>query len=346
MTNCRIGCRVMSTKNHHFRDISADRYDLAGARSWMANICGPHNLKAARPERIQFHHSGNVLPSMSTTLGYVEYGTDVTIGVGDEFNLNCYSLSLPLAGEQELDKSGQRLLSDRDRGVIISPHENQELTIGGDCHKLQVAIPRAAMQKTLEELLQRAVDAPLCFQPEMDAVDGAAAAWWRMARHLTDELERSRDLYGQLFFTRDMESALIKGLILSQPNNYSAELRDRLEIKLPHYLVRARDFIHAHAREDLSLEDVERAAGISRFKLFEGFKKYFGQSPMAYLKKYRLTAVRQELLEDRCARNISVIAMAWGFNHLGRFASEYRKLFDETPSMTIQRMEARRGRSF
>ncbi len=310
----------------------------------MADICGPHSLVVARPESIKFRHSGNVLPSMSTTLGYVEYGTDVTIGVGNEFNLNCYSLSLPLSGEQELDKSGYRLLSDRDRGVIVSPHENQELNIGGNCHKLQVAIPRDAVQKTLEEMLLRSVDIPLCFQPHMDAVEGAAAAWWRMARHLTDELERSRDLYGQLFFTRDIESALIKGLILSQPNNYSCELQERSRIKVPHYLVRARDFIHAHAREALSLADVEHAAGVSRFKLFEGFNKYFDQSPMAYLRKYRLTAVRRELQEDRCAHNISAIAMAWGFNHLGRFSSEYRKLFDETPSMTIQRLQARRAR--
>ncbi|MDE3737889.1 AraC family transcriptional regulator [Pseudomonas resinovorans] len=337
----------MSTKNHlHFRDISADRYDLAGARSWMSNICGPHHLKVAKPERIQFHHSGNVLPSMSTTLGYVEYGTDVTIGVGEEMNLNCYSVSLPLCGEQELAKSGRLLHSDRDWGVIVSPHEHQELTIGGDCHKLQVAIPRAAMQQTLEDLLQRSVDLPICFQAEMDAVEGAAASWWRMARHLIDELERSRDLYGQLFFTRDLESALIKGLILAQSNNYSDELRERLEIKLPHYLLRARSFIQAHAREDICLEDIERAAGVSRFKLFEGFRKYFDLSPMAYLKKHRLTAVRQDILEDRSQRNISEIAMAWGFNHLGRFSSEYRKLFGETPSATVQRLEARRGHSF
>ncbi|MGF6694377.1 AraC-like DNA-binding protein [Metapseudomonas resinovorans] len=312
----------------------------------MSNICGPHHLKVAKPERIQFHHSGNVLPSMSTTLGYVEYGTDVTIGVGEEMNLNCYSVSLPLCGEQELAKSGRLLHSDRDWGVIVSPHEHQELTIGGDCHKLQVAIPRAAMQQTLEDLLQRSVDLPICFQAEMDAVEGAAASWWRMARHLIDELERSRDLYGQLFFTRDLESALIKGLILAQPNNYSDELRERLEIKLPHYLLRARSFIQAHAREDICLEDIERAAGVSRFKLFEGFRKYFDLSPMAYLKKHRLTAVRQDILEDRSQRNISEIAMAWGFNHLGRFSSEYRKLFGETPSATVQRLEARRGHSF
>jgi len=49
---------------------------------------------------------------------------------------------------------------------------------------------------------------------------------------------------------------------------------------------------------------------------------------MAYLKKYRLGAVRQEILDDNSARNISVIAISWGVIHLGRFSSEYRKLFN------------------
>lgn len=330
----------------NFRDIRADRYDLAGARSWMSEICGPHLLQASTPNRIQFHHSGNVLKSMSTTLGHIEYGTDVTIGVADNEYLSSYSLSLPLVGEQELNLGGKLLLSDRDRAVIVSPHDSQELAIAGNCRKMQVVITRTAMRKTLEDMLQRPLDTPLNFVPEMDAVNGASASWWRMAKHFIEEMECSRELYGHVFFTRDLESALIKGLILAQPNNYSEELRQFLGVKLPHYLVRAKDFIHVNAREELHLDDIENAAGVSRFKLFEGFKKYFEMSPMAYLKKHRLTAVRQEILEDASARNISVIAMGWGFTHLGRFSTEYRKLFDETPSMTLQRNDARRNRSF
>jgi AraC-like DNA-binding protein len=145
-------------------------------------------------------------------------------------------------------------------------------------------------------------------------------------------------------FTRDIESSLIKGLILAQPNNYSEKLRNALGVKLPHYLIRAKQYIHDNARETLHLEDIEAAAGVSRFKLFEAFKKYFALSPMVYLKKYRLNAVRQEILEHGSVRNISEIAMGWGFTHLGRFSTEYRKLFDESPSMTLQRNESRRLR--
>ena len=86
---------------------------------------------------------------------------------------------------------------------------------------------------------------------------------------------------------------------------------------------------------------MERAAGVSRFKLFEGFRRYFGVSPMSYLKHYRLAAVREEILASGGARSISTIALGWGFSHLGRFSVDYRKRFEETPSMTQRR--AREG---
>lgn len=81
--------------------------------------------------------------------------------------------------------------------MIISPNEHQVLAISGDCRKLQVVITRAAMSETLEGLLQRPIDAPLRFESVMDAVQGAPAAWWRMARHFIAELEHSSELYDQ-----------------------------------------------------------------------------------------------------------------------------------------------------
>ncbi|ATE62574.1 AraC family transcriptional regulator [Thauera sinica] len=308
----------------------------------MAAICGPHWLKVSSPGQLQFQHSGNVLKSMSTTMGFIEYGTDVTVGIDTETPLNCYSVSLPVSGQQELSVRGELLVSDHDTGVIVSPDARQELTIAGNCRKMLVAIPRPAVRQVLEELLQHPVDKPLVFEPGMDAANGRQASWWRMVRHMIGELESSAaDLYGNAVFSSDLEKALIKGLILSQPSNYSAELERALGIKLPHYLLRARDFIHAQAREDLALEDIEVVAGVSRYKLFEGFRQYCGMSPMAYLKKFRLEQVRRALITDRGSGNVSSIAMDWGFTHLGRFSIEYRKLFGETPSQTLGRHQAK-----
>ena len=82
---------------------------------------------------------------------------------------------------------------------------------------MQVVIGRTAMRKVLEEMLQRPIDTPLRFDPEMDALDGASASWWRTVRHISEEMARS-ELYAQAFFSSDLERALIKGLILAQPN--------------------------------------------------------------------------------------------------------------------------------
>ncbi|WP_250145420.1 hypothetical protein, partial [Escherichia coli] len=50
---------------------------------------------------------------------------------------------------------------------------------------------------------------------------------WRTVRHISEEMARS-ELYAQAFFSSDLERALIKGLILAQPNNYSEALQQGL----------------------------------------------------------------------------------------------------------------------
>ena len=91
------------------------------------------------------------------------------------------------------------------------------------------------------------------------------------------------------------------------------------------------------AREEVCLEDVERVSGVSRFKLYEGFKQHFGMSPLAFRKKYRLEEVRRNILRSGSRSSISGIAMDWGFTHLGRFSIEYKKQFNELPSETLKR---------
>jgi AraC-like DNA-binding protein len=319
-----------------FQDIHAVRHDLQSAQAWMANICGPHELKASSPQRLHFQHAGNVLKSMSTVIGYIEYGTDVTIDI-DASVLNSYSISLPVSGQQELRKPNGLLISDSDNGLIVSPYDRQELFIAGDCRKIQVAIKCAAMRQVLEELLQRPTQQPIVFETQVSTSQGAPAAWWRLVKYLLVEMDQARNLFGHVSIARDIEKALIKGLILSQSNNYSNELVGLSRVRCPEYLLKAKQFIHDHASDEVDLDEVGRAVGVSRFKLYDDFKKYFDITPTLYLKRFRLEAVRQALLEGGHNENITAVAMRWGFNHLGRFSSDYKKLFLEVPSKTVER---------
>ncbi|MFM0694600.1 AraC family transcriptional regulator [Paraburkholderia graminis] len=329
---------MQSTSASGNRDIRAALSNLDSAREWMESICGPHALRVRHPEQLRFLQLGTTLGSMATTIGYVEYGTDVTVAVNGNSPLNCYSVSLPVVGHQELAVHGKTWLSDQDRGVIVSPLESQDLAITGNCRKLHVAIQHSALREVLQTMLRCPVEAPLVFQPDMDATTGDPASWWRMVKFLIGEMERSSPSLGQLYISGEFELTLLKGLLLSQPHNYSEQLADASAITPPHYLTKARQFIHDNAREPLAIEDIEHAAGVSRFKLFDGFRQYFGCTPIAYLKRYRLESARRDILEDRSVRNISSVALNWGMSHLGRFSTEYKALFGESPSDTLKRV--------
>jgi AraC-like DNA-binding protein len=317
--------------------IHASHHDLDGARDWMSTICGPHSLKASAPQRIEFEHSASVLSAMSTVLGRIQYGTDVVIGVDPGSSLKSYSVSLPLTGEQELNCGKGHVRSNADIGLIISPFDPQQLSITGNCRKLQVAIDCTSMHRVLEELLQCSPHAPLVFEPCINAQQGATASWWRMVRYLMDEMDSDSDYFEHLPMTRDLERSLIKGLILSQPNNYSRVLSERVEARCPGFLKQARQFIEDNCSYDIRLVDIERAAGVPGQKLHDSFKAYFGLSAVAYLKRFRLQSARRSLLQASGSYNVAAIASQWGFSHLGRFAQDYNRLFGELPSQTLER---------
>jgi len=317
--------------------LKAHHHDIDSARAWMADICGPHSLQASADRHLDFEHSANRLSALSTVVGRIQYGTEVVIGVDAGSALRSYSISLPLDGEQALQQGRQMLHSDPRVGLIVSPFEHQRLSIAANCQKLQVVITCTSMNQVLEQLLQRPVDQPIAFQTRIDAQEGASAAWWRMVRYVVDEMDQPVTLLGQLPLARDLERTLIKGLILSQPSNYSAELQACSESRSPAFILKARRFIELHAEQDVQLADIRQAAGVSPQRLHDGFKQHFGLSPLAYLKRFRLESVRRSLLEGPGHDTVATTALRWGFNHLGRFAGEYQQAFGERPSHTLAR---------
>jgi AraC family transcriptional regulator, ethanolamine operon transcriptional activator len=66
------------------------------------------------------------------------------------------------------------------------------------------------------------------------------------------------------------------------------------------------------------------------------FHETYGSAPMTYLRLLRLNAVRRVLLRAE-ERSVTTAATRFGFFHLGRFASDYSRLFEETPSATLRR---------
>ena len=81
-----------------------------------------------------------------------------------------------------------------------------------------------------------------------------------------------------------------------------------------------------------------KTAGVSERTLLRLFHERFGMSPKTYLTWNRFNKVRRELKKyKKGSVKISDIANAFGFWHMGQFAADYRRLFDELPSETLKK---------
>jgi AraC family ethanolamine operon transcriptional activator len=100
----------------------------------------------------------------------------------------------------------------------------------------------------------------------------------------------------------------------------------------------AREYIHARLSEPLPLSELCRHSGLKARTLENGFREVTGLTPIAYIRSLRLNVARRAILDDSTRqRSISDIAMDNGFWHLSQFATDYRKLFGETPTNTRRR---------
>jgi adenylate cyclase len=119
---------------------------------------------------------------------------------------------------------------------------------------------------------------------------------------------------------------------VSEPND---------ERVLPQHVRRALAYMRANMPERITVEDLASACAVSERTLLRQFQQFVGLPPLAYLRRLRLNAARAKLVDPQNNDGVADVAMRCGFSHLGRFATEYGRLFGETPSATRQRVRAR-----
>jgi AraC-like DNA-binding protein len=95
-------------------------------------------------------------------------------------------------------------------------------------------------------------------------------------------------------------------------------------------LCRAKDAIHDRSDEPLTLDDLARAAGLSRFHFLRSFRVVFSATPHQYLTRVRLHRARQLLLEERAS--VTDVCFEVGFQSLGSFSALFRRRMGEPPA--------------
>ena len=97
---------------------------------------------------------------------------------------------------------------------------------------------------------------------------------------------------------------------------------------LPQHVKLAVDHMRGNLGERITLSTLASVCSVPERTLLRQFERFAGHSPLAYLRRLRLSTARSELLRAESCDKISDIAVRCGFSHLGRFASEYQRLFE------------------
>jgi AraC-like DNA-binding protein len=96
------------------------------------------------------------------------------------------------------------------------------------------------------------------------------------------------------------------------------------------HLARARDLADAHYAEEIGVEDMARAAGLSRAHFSREFKRAFGESPRSYLLTRRLE--RAAALLRTTDRSVSDVCFSVGLRSLGSFTTSFARTYGLSPA--------------
>ncbi len=105
---------------------------------------------------------------------------------------------------------------------------------------------------------------------------------------------------------------------------------------------RAEEMVRECLGDDLSLTGFAAQLGTPLRTLELGFQDLYGTSLRAYRHALRLNAARHDLLRPDGEDSVGTVAVRWGLLHLGRFSTDYRRMFGESPSETRQAARRRR----
>jgi AraC family transcriptional regulator len=101
-------------------------------------------------------------------------------------------------------------------------------------------------------------------------------------------------------------------------------------------LNRAIEFVHAHLAEDISLDSLAGAAGLSPFHFARLFKRSTGVSPHQYVLRCRVERARGLLMRSKAS--IAEVAVEVGFCDQSHLAAHFKRVYGVSPKAFLQQV--------
>jgi AraC-like DNA-binding protein len=189
-----------------------------------------------------------------------------------------------------------------------------------------ILVERPALEERMETLGLDPV--------RLRAIEGAPIAWPIDLARVESILHGLFDGPGIPAPDFDIEEALIASLLGRSAGPSVVPDRPR---RAAWVLRRAEDHLRSVIDRPVSATELCRSVGCGRRQLETVFREHYGIGPIRFHRQLRMNLARRALQTQGAGRGeVTRVANAYGFAHLGRFAGAYRSLFGETPRATAQ----------
>ena len=259
---------------------------------------------------------------------------------------SAYRVNVLRSGCVESVHRGSSLIGGPGTAAVYQPEGDAGARWAAGSRLLGVKIDRCVVEDALSDALGRQLTSQIDFTSCMSIEAGAARSWINMLSLFAEQLFRPDSLLNQPLAGLPFVDSLVHGLLLAADNPYRSVVTGETHAVSPRAVRTAVEIIEEEAHLPLTVSSIAARCHVSVRSLQQGFRRYMGASPMAYLREVRLRRAHQSLLEsDPSTTSVASVAYHWGFTNLGRFAAAHTARYDEPPAATLRRRAFRRSQA-
>lgn len=309
--------------------------DQAEARAECGRVYFPHRLTVAHdPDEFAMSLSAVTLGAVSA--GLLAYSGEVRVET-DALETG-YEVNVPLDGHLRTWTGHADVCADPGTAAVYRPDGRTRLhgwAGGGRLFGLKIG--RAALEETLEELIDRPVRCTVALAPRLDLHRGAGRQWWGLARSLVDLAADPDGPLGRPVVARPLARSVVAGFLYAADHPFRDALAQRPAVPRPATIRQAVELLEDDPGHPWTVTDLARRVGLTARGLQAGFARHVGVAPMVHLRRLRLERAHLDLLAADPARtSVADVACRWGFTHLGRFAAAHRERYGHPPSHALR----------
>lgn len=241
-----------------------------------------------------------------------------------------------LKGKSTTTINGRRILIDAEQACITSPGRAATTTFEPDFEQIVVRIETAALRRALTSILGAQSKVIPEFDSELNLNHPLAANFRRLVLAFAQQLDECAAELPPILL-KQIEQSITLNFLYATRHSLNELLEQRESNASVHHIKKVEEYIEAHWDRPMNVETLATVSNISVRALFRAFQETRGYSPKAFAKSVRLKKAKEMLCDPSPDATVTSVAFRCGFSNLGHFANDYRKMFGELPSSTIEK---------